>query len=324
MRGAQAAALAPARRLARPAMGIVIILILTLPPLIGVPYLTAVFISALMFGVLGAIYDLMLGFCGLNNFGFAGFLAVGAYASALAAHHYDVSPWWGLLLGGAATALAGGLTGLLTLRLRGIYFGLMTWFIAEAIRLTIANTPAYTRGALGLSVPPFSNILGIDFGRGGTGLSYYYLLVVLGAAIMLAMAALLRSSVGLAFKALREDALATETLGLSTLKYKLINLGVASFFIGVIGAFYACYIGVLTPTPEEFGVPRTVEIMTITYIGGRGSLWGSLVAGFVLVGIEESFRDLGPWRPLIFGVLLVVIILYASRGLAGLLKPLWS
>src|SRR5690606_5401579 len=175
-------------------------LLIAVPPLVDSPYLTTVFISALMFGLFGAIYDLMIGYAGLTNFGYAGFIAAGAYGSALASFHYDVSPWLGLLIGGACGGLMGFLTGVITLRLRGLYLGLTTWFVAEALRFTIANTPDYTRGVLGLAVDPFPDLLGIDFARGNL-LTHYYLLMVLGALIMLAMWLLVRSRIGLAFKA---------------------------------------------------------------------------------------------------------------------------
>ena len=297
-------------------------LLILVPPLIDHPYVTTIFIAALMFGIFGAIYDLMIGYAGLINFGYAGFIAAGAYGSALASFHYGISPWFGLLIGGLCGALLGLLTGLITLRLRGLYLGLTTWFVAEALRFTISNTPDYTRGMLGLAVDPFPDILGIDFSRGQL-LNHYYLLMVLGAAILIAMHLLVRSKIGLAFKAIREDQLATESLGLNTTKYKLINFTVACFFTGVIGSFYAHYLGILSPTPEEFGVPRTVEILTIAYVGGRGTLWGSLFAAFLLIGFQEYFRELEAWRLVMFGALLIMVMIFAPKGLAGLKKYVW-
>ena len=218
-------------------------LLILVPPFVDSPYVTTVFISALLFGLFGAVYDLMIGYAGLANFGYAGFIAAGAYGSALASFHYGISPWLGLLIGGACGALLGLLTGLITLRLRGLYLGLTTWFVAEALRSTISNTPGYTRGMLGLAVDPFPTVLGIDFARGQL-LNYYYLLIALGALIMLAMQFLVRSKIGLAFRAIREDQLATESLGLNATRYKLINFTVACFLTGVLGV-------VLRPLPRH-------------------------------------------------------------------------
>src|SRR3546814_6797025 len=98
----------------------------------------------------------------------------------------------------------------------------------------------------------------------------------------------------------------------------LYNFTIASFLAGVMGAFYAHYLGILSPSPEEFGVYRTVEILSITYIGGRGTLWGSLFSGFLLIGFHAYFRGLGPWPLVIFRALPVFVMLFARRGLAGL------
>ena len=310
---------APARVLK---VALLIALLVLIPPLVDSPYITRVFISAVMLGVMAAIFDLMIGYAGLINFGYAGFLAVGAYTSALGYFHYGISPWFGLLLAGLATALVGFFCGIITLRLRGLYIALMTFFVGEAIRFTISNTPEFTRGMLGLSVAEFPDLFGIDFDRSNI-LTYYYLLLVLGAVIMLLMWWLVKSRYGLAFEALREDQLATQSLGLNTTKYKLYNFTIASFFAGVMGAFYAHYLGILSPTPEEFGVYRTVEILTFTYVGGRGTLWGSLFASFMLIGFQEYFRGIGPWRLVIFGSVLIFVMLFARRGLAGLKKYLW-
>lgn len=318
-RPAPAAGVTPLRALK---IAVLLGLLVFVPAFSDSPFIVAVFTSAVMIGLFAAIYDLMIGYAGLINFGYAGFIAAGAYTSALAWLHLGISPWIGLFLAGLVCALLGFLTGLISLRLRGLYLALLTFFVGEAIRFTIANTPEITRGMLGLSVDPFPDLLGIDFGRDAR-LNYYYLLLVIGAVIMLFMTALVRSRYGLAFKALREDELATESLGLSTTRYRLINFTIASFLCGIVASFYAHYLGILSPSPEEFGVPRTVEILTITYVGGRGTLWGSLFAGFLIIGFQEYFRGLGAWRLVMFGALLIFVMIYARKGLAGLKKYLW-
>lgn len=226
----------------------------------------------------------------------------------------------GLFTGGAAAALVGLCTGAVTLRLRGLYLGLTTWFIAEMIRFSISNTPDITRGTLGLSVPPIPTLFGLEFPRGGGALSYYYLLIVIGAATLLVLGLVVRSRIGLAFRAIREDQLATESLGVSATKFKLLNFSIGTFFTGLLGSYYAHYLGILSPTPEEFGVTRTVEILTIAYVGGRGTLWGSLIAAFLLIGVQEYFRELGPYRLVLFGTLLIIVVMFVPKGLAGQIK----
>jgi len=199
-------------------------------------YISTIFISALMFGIWGVMYDLQIGYGGLINFGFAGFICAGAYGSALAAHHYEINPWYCLLIGTLSSGLLGFLTGVVTLRLKGIFVGLATWFLAEVLRLTISNTPGYTRGMLGLAVKPLPDVYGLNFSRAEL-LPYYYLLLILVIVIFAIALLMVNSKIGLSFKAIREDQLATETLGLSATKYKLINFTTACSFTGLIGAF---------------------------------------------------------------------------------------
>jgi branched-chain amino acid transport system permease protein len=175
---------------------------------------------------------------------------------------------------------------------------------------------------LGLAVEPLPDAFGLDFSRAQL-LPYYYLLLALVIVIFVIASVLVRSRIGLSFKAIREDELATETLGLSTTKYKLINFTTACFFTGVIGAFYAHYIGILTPDATEFGVPRTVEVLTVAYVGGRGTLWGSLLSAFLLIGFQEYFRQLGAWRLVMFGALLIGVMIYAPKGLSTIRKYIW-
>ena len=285
-------------------------------------FITTIFISALMFGIWGVMYDLQIGYGGLINFGFAGFICAGAYGSALSVLHFEINPWFAMLIGATAAGFLGFLTGVVTLRLQGIFVGLATWFLAEVLRLTISNTPDYTRGMLGLSVKPLPDLLGFNFSRAEL-LPYYYLLLILSIIIFAAAALMVNSRIGLSFKAIREDQLATETLGLSATKYKLINFTTACFFTGLIGAYYAHYIGILTPDTTEFGVPRTVEVLTVAYVGGRGTLWGSILAGFLLIGFQEYFRQLGAWRLVMYGALLIAVMIYAPKGLASFKKYIW-
>ncbi|MDJ0816906.1 MAG: branched-chain amino acid ABC transporter permease [Desulfobacterales bacterium] len=285
-------------------------------------FITTIFISALMFGIWGVMYDLQIGYGGLINFGFAGFICAGAYGSALAALHYEINPWFSMLIGATVSGVLGFLTGVVTLRLKGIFVGLATWFLAEMLRLTISNTPGYTRGMLGLAVKPLPDVWGLDFSRAAL-LPYYYLLLILVVITFAVASLMVNSRIGLSFKAIREDQLATETLGLSPTKYKLINFTTACFFTGLIGAYYGHYIGILTPDPTEFGVPRTVEVLTVAYVGGRGTLWGSVAAAFLLIGFQEYFRELGAWRLVLYGVLLIFVMIYAPKGISSVRKYIW-
>jgi branched-chain amino acid transport system permease protein len=289
------------------------------PALFGGRYVPTVFTSILLFFILGALFDFMLGYLNIVNFGIAGFLCAGAYASALASKFWGISPWTGLAIGGLASLLVGLFTGLLTLRLRGIYVGLTSLFVMETLRFGISNARDITRGVSGLTVGIFPPITGISFSRSNP-LAYYYLLLILVVIAYATLEVVVRSKIGLVFRAIRDDDIGVSVLGLDVVRYKLLNFGIASFFVGVFGAFYGNYLGILVPTPQEFGIERTVEILTIAYVGGRGTLWGSLLGAIALIGISEVLRDINQWRLVIYGCFLIFVILAFPGGLAGAVR----
>ncbi|HEV2501822.1 MAG TPA: branched-chain amino acid ABC transporter permease [Mesorhizobium sp.] len=300
---------------------------LALALLVAVPlmsdgrYLPTVMISIVLLWGMGMLFDFMLGYLNIVNFGMAGFLCAGAYAAALSTSALGVSPWIGVLIGGVAGLLLGVVTGVLTLRLKGVYVGLTTLFVMEFLRFSISSARDVTRGMSGLTTETFPTLFGITFSRGDP-LPSYYLLLAIVVAIYLALKLIVGSRIGLLFRAIRDDELGVEVLGFNIVAYKLLNFAIATGLMGVIGAFYAYYIGILVPTPQEFGIPRTVEILTVAYIGGRGTLWGSLLGAACLVGIQEVFRDLEEWRLVIYGVFLVFVLIAFPKGLAGALEML--
>lgn len=286
------------------------------PSLFDSPYVTTVLITVLLLFALGMVFDFMLGFLNIVNFGIAGFLACGAYTSGLLSNHYGFSPWLGLLAGGVSGLLLGLGAGLVTLRLRGIYVGLATLFIAELIRFSLSSARDVTRGMSGLSTPPFPDIGNISFDRSNLQ-SYYYLILIITALIYLSLTLVTKSKIGLLFRAIKDNELSVNMLGFNSVSLKLLNFAIASFCLGVLGAFYGTYIGILVPAPQEFGVPRTVEVLTVAYVGGRGTLWGSLLGALALIGLQESFRMADEWRLVIYGVFLVIVLIAFPRGLAG-------
>ncbi len=301
--------------------GGVLLALLVVPATADNDYITAVFISILLFFILAALFDFMLGFLNIFNFGIGGFMALGAYTSGLLVHHFGVSPWAGLLAGGVSTLVLGVFAGVITLRLRGIYVGLTTLFLAEFVLFALSNLREYTRGAAGLQVPTFPDLFGISFDR-SEPLALYFVLVAICVVIYACLHLLVRSRIGLVFKAIRDDQLRASVLGFDVVRYKLLNFAIASFFIGIVGAFYGTYIGILVPTTQEFGIARSTEILTIAYVGGRGTLWGSLLGAFTLIGMQEGFRVVDEWRLVLYGAFLIFVLMVFPQGLAGGVKQL--
>ena len=293
------------------------------PPLLGNAYVTSILILSLFLGTLGSIYDLQIGYAGIMNFGFAGFVGLGAYMSAMAAVNLGISPWIGMLIGGTISGIVGLAAGFLILRLRRVYVAMITWFLAEIIRYSIANLPNYTRGYVGLYVPVFPSIplpyFNIDF-NSITRLPYYYVILIIALSTLTFLYVIVKSRIGMAFRAIREDEIAAEMLGVDTTRYKILNLTVSCFLCGLLGSFYAHYTGIITP--DLLGIALTVEVLCITYVGGRGTLWGPMIAAFALTFFLQYFEYLLVYRVILYGVLLLTVAALFPGGLFGVGKAM--
>jgi len=290
---------------------IVAVLILAIVPLfIHDEYVMRLILVSLFFGAQAMVFDFTAGYIGVVNFGFAGFLGAGAYASALMVLNMGVSPWVGLIAATLVAALLGFLTGILTLRLRGIYANCMPWFLALTLIALISAAVELTRGRWGLSVPLF---LGTSALR-----PYYYILLPIAVALYMIMQALVNTKVGLAFRALGQNLDVARASGVDPVRYRVANLTLGCAFAGLLGGYYAHYLGILTPDLLE--TRNTIEVLTLAYIGGRGSLWGGMVAAFILIPAFEYMKPLMEIRLIIYGLLLIVSMIFYPAGLSGIAR----
>lgn len=279
------------------------------PLLIDDQYILYLMVSSLMMGTLAMGFDFTAGFINIVNFGYAAFMGTGAYTAALFVTRLNLSPWLAMLAGALLAALFGFLIGVLTLRLRGMFAALMAWFFGIVLMNLAASMVDLTRGHRGLNVP-----LLLD-----TSDRTYYVYVILAITIIgyISFRLIANSSIGLAFRAIGQDLEAAESSGISATKFKLFNFTVSCFFAGLVGGFYSFFIGVLTP--EIMHTRETVEILAVAYIGGRGTLWGPLLAAFLIIPLFEYLRPLMEIRFVLYGLLLAFVMIYRPGGLAGLL-----
>ena len=267
--------------------------------------------------------QLVSGFTGQFSIGHAGFMAVGAYASAALSVYFgggwlaalaDVLPGGlaralyfplPLLAGGALAALAGLLVGIPALRLRGDYLAIATLGFGEIIRVVILNVEA-VGGARGfaLSAP------GVDLRYEDLGA--LYAVVVVSVAVM---ARLAYSSAGLAFRAVREDEIAAESIGVPTTRVKVLAFALSSFFAGVAGALFAHSEGYIHT--NSFSFVRSFEIMVFVVLGGLGSISGAVVAASVLTAAPELLRGFGELRMIIYALGLIAVMILRPQGLMG-------
>ncbi|ATW27869.1 branched-chain amino acid ABC transporter permease [Candidatus Formimonas warabiya] len=293
--------------------GAALLLILAFAPiLIQDEFMIRLLISSLMFGALAMSFDFTAGYINICNFGYAAFWGLGAYTSAILADKIGMSPWLGMICGAILAAILGFGLGLLTIRLGGIFASCMTWFVALAMMSVAANWVELTRGNSGMTVKALFDTV--------ENLPYYYVMFAIVILIYLVLTYITKSNVGMAFRAIGQDLEAAASSGINATKYKVLNFTISCGMAGLIGGFYAHYIGVLTP--QVMHTSHTVEMMAIAYIGGRGTIWGGLACAMLMIPAMEYLKDLMELRLIMYGALMILVMIFYPKGLAGLWQSL--
>jgi branched-chain amino acid transport system permease protein len=247
--------------------------------------------------------------------------------------HFQVSFWLMLPIAAAIAAFFGVLFGAPTLRLKGDYLAIVTLGFGEIVPIVARNIPSVTNGAMGLNGVAAPRLFGFDFGVDAT--PYYYVGVALVALLIVTSQRLKDSRIGRAWMAIREDEVAAMAMGVDRVRYKLLAFAIGAAFAGATGTFYVAKLQ--TATPEMFMFPVSVMVLVMVVFGGIGSVWG-VVLGALLLQILQSWflEDLSQWLhalgrligvawlerielassiELIFGVILVLMMLYRRQGL---------
>ena len=297
-------------KIAVPAVVLVGVALVLLVPLLG-DYYIHVFALVLTNVILAASLRPSLT-CGQLNIGHSAFMCVGAYTSALLAKHYAL-PFTLTLLSGALLATVVGLAvGYPALRLRGVYFAMVTVAFVEVIRLIAAIWVPLTRGNSGLSGIPKPNLLGITL---TSKPSQYYLIVGLTAITLFVLWRLERSRFGLTWKSIGLADNLAQSLGVNIAAYKLSAFAVGCFFAGVAGAFYAHFIRFLFP--PEFGFLVATNILVYNFVGGRGHFVGPIVGAIFLSLLSEPFRG-SAYETIFFSIAMLLTILFLPGGIITL------
>jgi len=267
--------------------------------------------------------NLTLGFLGQLALGHAGFMAIGAYTSALVTKALgnaiaagQMAPLpnvvlfaIGLIAGALMAAVFGLLVGIPALRLRGDYLAIITLGFGEIIRVIIQNLPM--AGGKGLAKGQAGQAL-----IGIMKMNDLYLIFWIMVLCVSLMYCFVRSKFGRAIMAIREDDIASSSVGLNTTFYKVLTFTLSAFFAGVAGAIFA-HRGTGTLQPGDFSFMRSTEMVIMVVLGGMGSLTGSIGATVVLTALPELLRSFGDNRMLVYSIVLVVVMIFRPVGLAG-------
>jgi branched-chain amino acid transport system permease protein len=313
-------------------------------------------IQILIYIMLGWGLNIVVGLAGLLDLGYVAFYAVGAYSYALIATKVipatfpDLGVWafWICLpVAGILAAMWGVILGFPVLRLRGDYLAIVTLAFGEIIRLVLINWVDFSGGYAGISSIPRPSFFGIPFNASESGFAarfglefspiyrtvfLYYVILVLALVTAFVTIRLRRLPVGRAWEALREDEIACRSLGINTVSTKLTAFATGALFGGFAGAFFAARQGFISP--ESFVFLESAQILAIVVLGGMGSLFGVVIASIALVGGIEILRELDflkavfgsefdptQYRMLIFGLAMVLMMLWKPRGLISHREP---
>jgi len=295
----------------RAASLIVVVALLLMLPLVGGEYY--IYLFALMFinVILAASLRPSLT-CGQLNIGHSAFMCIGAYTSALLAKNLAVPFEASLVCGAVLAAVVGAVIGYPSLRLRGVYFAMVTVAFVEAVRLLASIWVPLTRGNAGLSGIPKPSLLGITL---ATRTSQYYLALGLTLVVLVVLYKLEYSRLGLTWKSIGMADNLAQSLGVNIANHKLLAFMIGCFFAGVAGAFYAHFIRFLFP--PEFGFLVATNILIYNYVGGRGHFAGPIVGAVFLSLLSEPFRG-SAYETIFFSIVMLLTILFLPGGLITL------
>lgn len=273
-------------------------------------YYSKVVVKIGIYIILAVSLNVATGNLGQLPLGHAGFMAVGAYASAIFMTRLGLRGQGAFavaaVLGGLAAALAGFLIGIPALRLKGDYLAIITLGFGEIIRVILTNLDdvlgfSFTGGAGGLlGIPKTTNFLNTFLWVGITCFLIH---------------TLMKSRHGRAIYAIRENEIAAEASGIPVTAYKTFAFVVSAFFAGVAGALYSGYLGILKP--DNFKFMTSIEILVMVVLGGMGSMLGSVVSAAVLTALPEALRVFSDWRMIAYALLLILVMIFKPSGLMG-------
>ncbi len=261
--------------------------------------------------ILAVSLNLITGFLGELSLGHAGFMSIGAYVGALITINMDAPEFveltLGLIAGGAVASLFGFIIGMPVLRLNGDYLAIVTLGFGEIIKSVLISMKI-TNGAKGLQRIPLY-----------TTYKSYTLVFILMVISVIAIMNIVKSRHGRAISSIRDNSIATQSIGINVSRFKVMTFVISAFFAGIAGVLYAHNVGILKPTTFDYN--KSIEILVIVVLGGMGSIRGSVIAAIILTALPELLRGADDFRMLLYAVVLIIIMLFNhSKIKEGLLN----
>jgi len=301
----------------------ILVIAVIIPLVVTNKYYMNILIMSGIWSIVALSLNLILGYTGQVNLAHGAFFGIGAYASALMMLKLNMNFWLALPLAAAIAGVFGFLIGLPALRTRGSYFAIGTLCFNIIVTLIVDRWEGLTDGARGLMGIPGAASIPLPWGREivfNTMASQYYLVLFFLILTIFVLRRIMQSLVGRSFRAIRGNEELAEALGIHAMRTKLLSFVVSCFFAGVGGVLYASYIGFLSPEITDYHV--SFDALIYVMIGGVGTIVGPIIGTLLFVTIPETLHVAAEFRLLLYGLILIVMIIYLPRGIVGWVKDL--
>ncbi len=269
-------------------------------------------IMCLVYSLLSLSLNFITGYCGIVVLGQAGFYGIGAYTSAILLTRFGWSFVVTALVAVAVSFLFGLIIGLPTLRVSGKYLSIVTLGFGEIMRIIELNAIGLTGGPFGIKNIPHPDIFGIVL---KTPVSKYYLILALLAISIIAVENLTNSRAGNAWFAIKGDEIAAQSIGINTHKYKLMAFAISAALAGLAGAFFASYVNYIDST--SFTFETSILILSMTIMGGLGSIPGSILGSIFYTVLPEVLRFVAEYSQIVYGGTIILAIMFKPDGILG-------
>jgi len=255
--------------------------------------------------------DILFGYSGQISLGHAGFYCIGAYTSAILSRNLGMPVLATMFIGGFLAMLVAILLALPAVKLVHHFLALVTISFGELIYLFVSQARGLTEGYTGMNFIPKPKIGNFIF---ESNTSYYFIVYGMLVLLLFLKRRLIDSKTGRAFIAIREDTHAANGMGINVTKYKTMAFAISALYTGLAGALYAHLIGFISP--ESFSANQSTLFLTMLLFGGMGNFWGPIIGSIALVVLSEFLQKLGSYQMLVYGVILLVIIVYIPGGIS--------
>ncbi|MDB6049609.1 MAG: branched-chain amino acid transporter permease [Pseudomonas sp.] len=295
---------------------ILAVLAVFFPLLVSDQYVLHIGIMVLFYTVLASSLNLTVGYVGEFSLGHTAFLGLGAYTAAILSTHFGLPMWLTVPLAGVVAAVFGVLIGAITLRLQGPYFVIITLAFAEVLRIIANNWIGVTNGPMGIAGVPQPELLATASTLLAKRL-YFYIALLITAITLYLSYRFVYSSTGRAAVTVRENRYVAQSVGILPYGHAMRAFVLGAFLAGLAGGFYAHYISFVGTDVFRFSFMVTMIIMVL--IGGKGTLLGPLVGALLVTLLEEYLREAQELRMTVFGLIVMLVVLFLPKGLMGFL-----